>query len=397
MGTVRTTLGLAAAATLATAVAAPPATAGGGHGHHHDDTLTTVVDGLDGPRGVDALGHGRTLVTETDGTFSLVIERHHHHGYSRHHGHDSAPKVIELGQVPTDFAPAIAAGRHHTVWLLTGGAEPGTPSADGAATLYRWQPGMDAPEAFADIAAYQATDPDPYDLEDFPEDSNPFGLAALHDGSVLVADAAGNDLLHVLPDGSIETVARLKPRTVETPAGLPDAGTEVPAEAVATSVTVGEDGNWYIGELRGYPATAGTSEIWRVRPGTTDATCDPEHPWGACTRYADGLTSIVDLGAGPRGIYAVTLSKQTWLAVEGDPPPEGAEIGALYLVSQGRHHHGHHGWGHGSRHHHGHHGDVKITELVPDQLTLPGGVDVADDTPYVVGPVFGPGSLMKID
>jgi hypothetical protein len=378
----------AAGAVLALTVAgASPAIAGHGHGHGHggygghEDELTTVVGDLDGPRGVDALGDGKTLVTETDGTFSLVVERHH-----------GTPKVIPLGQVATTFAPAIAAGRHGTIWLLTGGAEPGTPSAENGATLFKWRWGWDAPVPVADIAAYQASDPDPYDLEDFPEDSNPFGLAALWDGSVLVADAAGNDLLHVWPNGDIETVARLKPRTVVTPEGLPDAGTEVPAEAVATSVTVGEDGSWYVGELRGYPATPGTSEIWRIRPGTTDAVCDPEHPWGACSRYADGLTSIVDLGAGRHGIYAVTLSKMSWLATEADPPIPGAEIGGLFLVSKSKgHHHHHHSY---SRH--GSHGTVTITELVPDQLTLPGGVDVAED-PYVVGPVFGPGSLMKID
>jgi hypothetical protein len=376
----RSTLALAAAATLAAGVAAPtPATAGGqGHGHHHG-TLQTVADGLDGPRGVDALGHGRTLVTETDGTFSLVVERHH-----------APAKVIELGQVPADFAPAISAGPHHTVWILTGGSAPDSPVAEGSATLFRWRPGMDEPEAFADIAAYQQTDPDPYDLDQpaTPTETNPFGVAALRDGSVLVADAAGNDLLRVHTDGSIETVARLKPRVVEIPEGLPGAGTTMPSEDVATSITVGGDGFWYVGELRGYPATAGTSEIWRIRPGTTDALCDPEHPWGACSRYADGLTSIVDLGASRHGVLAVTLSKQTWLAIESDPPAEGSEIGGLFLVSRSKHHH--HAW----RHHHGSH--VRITELVPNQLILPGGVDVADHTPYVTGPVFGPGALMKI-
>ena len=370
----RSTLALAAAATLATGAFAPaPANAGGGH--HDGGTLETVAAGLDGPRGVDALGHGRTLVTETDGTFSLVVERH---GTSR---------VIRLGQVPADFAPAISAGPDHTVWILTGGSAPDSPVAEGSATLYKWQPGMDEPEAFADIAAYQQTDPDPYDLDQpaNPTESNPFGVAALADGSVLVADAAGNDLLRVLPDGDIETVARLVPRVVEIPDGLPGAGTTMPSEEVATSVTVGSDGYWYVGELRGYPATAGTSQIWRIAPGTTDATCDPEHPWGACSRYADGLTSIMDLAAGPRGIYAVTLSKMTWLAAESDPPVAGAEIGGLFLVSR----HGHQA----SRHHRGH---VRITELVPGQLTLPGGVDVANCAVYVTGPVFGPGALSKV-
>lgn len=384
MGHLRLVGGVVAATTLALGVlgAVGPATAGGSPGHHLDD-LTPVVEGLDGPRGVDALGHGWTVVTETDGTFSLVIEhrhRHgHHHGHHRgHHGH--APKVIELGQVPGGFAPAVSVGKDHTVWILTGGS--GEP---GGATLYRWRKGWDAPQAFVDIAAYQATDPDPYDLEDNPTDSNPFGVAALRDGSVLVADAAGNDLLRVLPDKSVQTVARLKPRTVEVPEGLPGAGTTMPAEAVATSVTVGKDGAWYVGELRGYPATAGTSQIWRIRPGTTGAVCDPEKPWGACSRYADGLTSLVDLGADGRGIYAVTLSKMTWLAVESEEPVPGAEIGGLFLVSRG-HHGGYH-----------RHGTARITELVPGQLELPGGVDVADGTPYVVGPVFGPGSLARID
>ena len=52
-----------------------------------------------------------------------------------------------------------------------------------------------------DIAAYQETDPDPVDQDDFPEESNPYGLAVLPNGDALVADAAGNDLLRVTPDG----------------------------------------------------------------------------------------------------------------------------------------------------------------------------------------------------
>ena len=384
----RTTATLAAGAVVTLALVGAPAIAG--NGHHHDDPgeLEVVFEGLDGPRGVDALGHGRTLVTETDGTFSLILEPRHRWHHWRGARHGSEPRKFELGQVPTNFAPAIAAGRHGTIWLLTGGASPDEPAADNGATLFKWKPGWAAPVAFADIAEYQVSDPDPYDLEDLPADSNPFGLAALHDGSVLVADAAGNDLLRVDRSGDIETVARLKPRVVEVPEGLGEPGSTMPAEAVATSVAVGADGYWYIGELRGFPATPGSSQIWRVRPGTTDAVCDPEKPWGSCKRYADGLTSIVDLGAGKKGIYAVTLSKMSWLAVESPTPIPGSEIGGLFLVR------GDHGssW---RRHGHGG-GKTSITELVPDQLTLPGGVDVADD-PYLVGPVFGPGALTKID
>ena len=354
----------------------------------HEDKLRTVLDGLNGPRGVDALGDGLTLVSETDGTFSLVVERRHH-----------PAKLVKLGQVPSDFAPAVAAGRHGTVYILTGGAEPDTPTANGSATLFKWRHGWSAPKVVADIGAYQATDPDPYDTENAPEDSNPFGVQPLRDGSVLVADAGGNDLLRVHKDGSIETVARLKTRTVKVPAGLPatdpegnplpPAGTPIPAEGVATSVTVGDDGYWYVGELRGFPATPGTSEIWRIKPGSVDAVCDPESPRkGDCKRYADGLTSIVDLGAGHGSIYAVSLSKMSWLQMELGIP--GSEIGGLFRIS-GQHHRSGCGSAGSARHGHG-----CIEELVPGQLTQPGGVDVSRDGIYLTGPVFGPGSLMKL-
>jgi len=365
----RTTFVATALVVASAFVPAPAGAHGHGHGGHgHGTTLKTVTDGLDGPRGIDYLGHGKTLVTETDGSFSLVVERRHHDA-----------KVIPLGSVPGGFAPAISAGPHGKVYILTGGGEPGT----GAATLYQWRWGDDAPTPVFDVAAYQQGDPDPYDLEDFAEDSNPFGVVALRDGSVLVSDAAGNDLIHVWPStGHAVTVARIKPRVVpvpdflpatdpETGDPLPPHGTPIPSEGVATSVTVGPDGYWYIGELRGFPATPGTSQIWRIRPGSVDALCDPEHPYkGSCRRYADGLTSIVDLGAAPgRGVYAVSLSKMSWLAMELGLP--GSEVGGLFQVTR-----------------------QHQRELVPDQLVQPGGVD--GDRPYVVGPVFGPGALSKV-
>ncbi|WP_244931615.1 ScyD/ScyE family protein [Nocardioides sp. W7] len=361
-----------------------PATAGGGHGGHHpghSSGLQTVT-ALDGPRGVDALGDGRTLVAEGDGSFSLVVERRHKQAL-----------VIPLGSVAGGFPPAVAAGRHGTVYILTGaGGEPGGPPVPGAATLYKWRPGYAAPAFVADIAAYQAGDHDPYNQEGPAGESNPYGLAVLGNGAVLVADAAGNDVLKVSKNGRrITTVARLKPRTVPVPEGLPatdpegqptgfpPAGTPIPAEAVATSVAVGQDGSIYIGELRGFPATPGTSQIWRVRPGTTGAVCDPDAPYsGSCKRWADGQTSIVDLAVGKDDtVYALSLSKLSWFAFELGVP--GAEVGALHALTRS--------W----------HGGVRAKELAPGMLITPGGVDVVDNTAYVTGPIFGPGSLSKLE
>ena len=145
------------------------------------------------------------------------------------------------------------------------------------------------------------------------------------------------------------------------------------SEAVATSVTVGPDGYWYVGELRGFPATPGTSQIWRIPPGTFGATCDPEHPFaGKCKRYADGLTSIVDLAPGKHGVLAVSLSKKSWF--QWELGVADGEIGGLFHVSR----------------HSGTH------ELVPDQLTLPGGVDSTWGEIYVTAPLFGPGALWKV-
>lgn len=371
---------LLTAAVSATALAASGsavAQAGSGGGHHHwHGHLSTVVDGLEGPRGVDALPHGMTVISESDGSFSLVVERR-----------NRPARVVELGSVAPGFAPAVAVGPHGKIFVLTGAGAPDT----GAATLYVWKRGWDAPKPVADIGAYQQTDPDPYNLEGDPGESNPFGLAALRNGSVLVADAAGNDLLRVRPNGDISTVARLKPRTVEVPDYLPEedpegnplppAGTMIPAEAVATSVTVGADGNYYVGELRGFPATPGTSQIWRIKAGAKNAVCNPERPWrGPCKRHARGLTSIVDLAAGKDGaIYALSLSKKSWLAMEVGVP--GAEIGGLFRVGGNRHHHQHHPW---------------IQELVRGKLTMPGGVDVIGKKIYVTQPIFGEGSLLKV-
>jgi hypothetical protein len=332
--------------------------------------VTPVVSGLDGPRGVDVGKDGRIVYAESDG--SVTVAR-------KAGGHVTTRQV---GTVPAGFvAPAVAFGPRGRIYALTPGGAPGT----GAATLYRLQDGT--AHIVADIGAYQATDPDPFNLKDPPEESNPFGVTVLPDRTVLVSDAAANDLLRVFPgSGRIVTVARLKPRVVAVPDALPDvdpethealppAGTQLPSEDVATSVTVGADGYYYVGELRGFPATPGTSSVWRIAPGSVDALCDHEHPdTGSCRLYQDGFTSIVDLGAGPDGsIYVVELVQQSWLQWEFglvDPP-----IGGLFRIRPA--------------------GGVQ--ELAVGQLALPGGVDVSSDgTIYVTGPVFGPGTVARV-
>lgn len=322
-----------------------------------------TIDDLDGPRGLAVGPGGRIIWAESDGS---VMER----------AKDGS--ITTLGTAQGGFlAPALDVGGRGETWVVTSGGE-GT----GSATLYRWTPGTGM-RPVADIGAYQAAHPDPNDLEGFPEDSNPYGVTALPGGGALVADAGHNDVLKVSANGRITLVARLLPRVVAVPEGYPDsfepepgevieippAGTLVPSEAVATSVTIGKDGYYYVGELRGAPATPGTSQIWRIAPGTTNATCDPQKPdVGACTRFADGLTSIVDLApAHDGGIYAISLVKTSWASWEilGAPP-----IGGLFHVPAG---------------------GGSATEIdTGSPLILPGGVDVDHKGKlWLSGPIFG--------
>ena len=367
MGKARKTVAIAAATVVGSALMTVPA-AEAGPSHSTGQKLVPVVKNLNGPRGVDD-GFGGLVFSEADGTVSYAATKGRYTGVKR-----------KIGVVPGagGFSPAVSVSKSGTIYALTGGGEPGT----GAATLYKVVKGKGFKKV-ADIGAYQAKDPDPYDLEQNPTDTNPFGVYALNDGTVLVSDAAGNDLLRVFKNGRIVTVARLKPRVVKVPSyfppkdpegnPLPPPGTVMPSEAVATSVTVGSDGYWYVGELRGFPATPGKSQIWRIKPGSIGAVCDPVRPYNSkCKRFADGRTSIVDLERGPRGtIYAVELVKKSWFAMELGL----STTGGLFNVRPGGH----------------------ATELVKNKLTQSGGVATDQHgRVYVAYPVFGPGQISAV-
>ncbi|NGO14287.1 ScyD/ScyE family protein [Streptomyces sp. HC44] len=84
-------------------------------------------------------------------------------------------------------------------------------------------------------------------------ESNPYAVLALPDGRKIVADAAGNDLVAVSPNG------KARPFTV-----FPDHDRN---ESVPTSLALGPDGKLYVGELNGEAAKP-TARVWRVDPRT---------------------------------------------------------------------------------------------------------------------------------
>lgn len=350
----KTKAACAALAAGALMVATPAAVGASGDATHE----------LVNARGIAVGEQGRVIVGEGNGTISKLVRS----------GPDKG-LAIAIAKVPnTGLAPAVDINAHGEIFALTTAGE-----GDGTARLYRFTPGQRR-VMLANFKRFQKEHPDRWDLEGHPGESNPYGVVALDNGGALVADAAGNELLRVSPDGRISSVAKVKPREIrvskkmQEEMGLPP---RMMTEAVVTSVAVGPGGDIYIGELRGFPGTPGTSWVWKIDGDARGAICDPAHPHrGDCTRAAGGLTSVVDLVVGENGsIYVLELSKMGWLAMETGGP-EAAE-GALIRI--------------------GHDRNVR-RELATGKLMMPGGVAMGPNRElFVTTPMFGPTRVVRAD
>jgi len=366
-------LGPAGAIVLLAALAVPAAA--------QEPQIEVVADGLDAPRGITIAADGSIYVAEAgtggdacmegprgqvcygptgavtriaDGTSARVLEGLSSSGAGPEVGGVSAVAVnddgslvlvMNLGSDPAlreSLPPEMA----EAGWLVNA-------APDG--TLTPW----------VDVSAFEAANDPDKDVGGLV-DSNPYGIAAVDDG-YLVADAGGNDLLHVATDGTVSLVAVFPPETHEfsaaalaamgpppegegapaegpaasgePPAAEPPAESEsaapapagsgapadvmvpVPVEAVPTSVVVGPDGAYYVGQLTGGPFPVGGASVWRVVPG--------EEP----TKYAEGFTNIMGLGFGPDGtLYVAELVHEGLMTVFAGT---GAPIGAVLAVPPG--------------------------------------------------------------
>ncbi|NKI26633.1 ScyD/ScyE family protein [Arenibacter sp. 6A1] len=233
----------------------------------------------------------------------------------------------------TDIAP-IGTG---SMWAITGAI--GGP--DGAIIntgqgLHRVSKGNS--KLIANLFEYEeANDPDGAGV-----DSNPFGVASLGGNAALVTDAGGNDLLRVDNQGNIELLAVFPDEVVSTAnlqnlVGCPNPDfaficdtAEMPAQAVPTTVVVGPDGYYYVGELKGFPAPAGESNIWRISPNASEADCATSPD---CMKLLDGgFTSIIDMAFCADGkLFVAELDEQSWFAVEVLGGGIGGRISAVDL------------------------------------------------------------------
>ena len=335
-----------AAAVVALATASGRATAEPG--------ATVVMNGLDNPRGL-AFGPegalyvaeaGRGDIGEGDGPCTVVSAGQFCYGatgaVSRFWHGEQQRVVVGLpsfanaagrAEGPNDIA-MLGVGRAFVTIglesspLLRDRLAAEHPEWAGFARLVRVLP--DGAWSFvADLGTYEEqANPEPRVV-----DSNPFGLLALP-GANVVADAGGNDLLRVDANGDISPLAVLPP--------VPQANDH---DAVPTSVVLGPDGAYYVGQLTGVPFVDGAASIYRVVPGQApeidrsgfkaiiDIAFDPQGNLYVL-QHATGLTGL-NL---PGELIRVTPDGSRTTVIGGLDRPTSVAVGpdgALYVTNHG--------------------------------------------------------------
>ncbi len=280
----------------------------------------SATDGFQGPIfGIDTAPNGDILVADASaGVFAL---------------RDGQTSFEAAAPGATDVS---AIGRA-AFWVSTGAGD--DPTDDTGQALHRVSKGTS--HQLVNLFDFEATvNPDGND----PPDSNPFDVQSLGGGAALVVDAGGNDLLRVDRQGNVDVLAVFPDELVSTanikalagcPAGPPDiCGLPelLPAQSVPTSVAIGPDGHYYVGELKGFPAPTDESRIWKVAPDAESAECGSSPD---CVLVFDGgFTSIIDLAFGPDGmLHVAELDEASWAAVEIFQAPTGGTINSCDVAT----------------------------------------------------------------
>jgi hypothetical protein len=340
----RTASAALGAALLAAATLGAPAASQG-------QTVEVVAEGLHAPRGLAIASDGSLLVAEAGQAGDLCPEA----GGGFCLGPTGSVARVSDGQVeriveglpsaggssdivgPSDVA--LIDDEHFYLIVNAGGDPAGRAFMPPELATMGWlmRGSSDGTvESIADVAGFETTDDPDAEFTGGVPDANPYSVAVSADGVVVVADAAMNALVSVDDAGAVSLVAVFPPREHLFPAALlaatdpaaesaepaddtaPAEGEEVPipVQSVPTSVAVGPDGAYYVGELTGGPFPVGGANVWRVVPG--------QEP----TEYATGFTNIIDLGFGPDGtLYVAEIAHEGLLEFysgQGDMAPAGA-------------------------------------------------------------------------
>lgn len=290
------------AVALVAAAAATPAAA-------VDYTATVFATGLNNPRGMGFGPDGALWIAETGTlggpgpstvvrgatlTYSPTGSVTRADGSSQLRVLEGLPSLwnnlfgtAEIG--PTDVG-WDASGRLHV--LVGAGLNPNVRFTDLAPVGYQfgrvsWLGGA------VDISAHEAA----FNPDGLALDSNPWRMALLPGGGMVVSDAGANTLLMVDPAGAISTLAVLPTRNF---------GFVRPTEAVPTGLAVGADGAFYVAEATGAPFPPGAARVHRVESD------------GSSSVYASGFTMIVDIAFDSDGSLLVLEHDTNGLFIPGD-------------------------------------------------------------------------------
>jgi hypothetical protein len=302
----------------------------------------TVASGLDNPRGLAFGPHGELFVAEAgkggpgpcrtgaegdrvcygpSGAITEIVRG------GKHRVVRGLPSLAAAGGAQAIGPSDVTVGRDGKLYYTVGlGADPAVrqqlKQLSGMAELYRGS------RVVADVGRFeQRVNPDGVK----PPDTNPNAVLAVRGGEVVV-DAGGNSLLRADSRGHLSKVAVFPARELNG----------APVQSVPTSVVVGPDGAYYVGELTGFPFPAGAARVWRVVPG--------HRP----TVYATGFTNIIDLAWGPdHTLYVLEISSHG--LTSGNP------AGALLRVER--------------------HGPP--TTIIGNGLTAPGGLAIRGHDAYI--------------
>lgn len=306
-------------ALMAAALMTAPASAGAAEAYHFGPPVFDIAAAPDG--GI-LVAEGATIKEIRKGDISDV----------------AVVPIAEPSRCALEFVGCIngveAIGRGN-FFATSGGLE-------GAVGAGLWRVSRGGARLVADIAAFEIEhDPDAAVWKDTqcevltgfvgPE-SNPYHLEALSGSETLIGDAAGNTLLSATTNGEVDWVATFTP-PITNPGpdvwssvepgewlALPiDDDTDCYVQPVPTSVAIGPDGAYYVGELTGVTAenifagqpSTELSRVWRVEPGVRNVVC----PSANCEVVISGLTSVIDLEFGPDGLlYVVEYDANGWFA-----------------------------------------------------------------------------------